>query len=73
MAVEIPVYVDIQGAFDRAAREVPKELPKLEKALSSQALKIDFAGESMRSLLTGDLPTGRRSYLCSAPAAWNIC
>lgn len=57
MAVEIPVYVDIQGAFDRAVREIPKEMPKLEKVLSRQALsiKIDMGGGSMntvRNLLT---------------------
>lgn len=52
MAVEIPVYVDIQGAFDRAVQEIPKEMPKLEKVLSRYALnmKIDFGGGDMRTV-----------------------
>lgn len=52
MAVEIPVYVDIQGAFDRAVQEIPKEVPKLEKVLSRHALnmKIDFGGGNMRTV-----------------------
>ena len=57
MAVEIPVYVDIQGAFDRAVQAIPKEIPKLEKVLSNHALnfKIDFGGgqfKTVRNLLT---------------------
>ena len=57
MAVEIPVYVDIQGAFDRAVSEIPKEIPKLEKVLSNHALnmKIDMGGgafNTVRNLLT---------------------
>lgn len=56
MAVEIPVYVDIKGAFDRAVSEIPKELPKLEKVLSSKALSmnIDFGrgATSLRNVLT---------------------
>jgi len=56
MAVEIPVYVDIQGAFDRAVRDIPKEMPKLEKIISSNALKmkIDVGGTDMsiRRILT---------------------
>lgn len=57
MAVEIPVYVDIQGAFDRAVKEIPKEMPKLEKVISQYALnmKIDFGGgdfKTVRNLLT---------------------
>ena len=60
MAVEIPVYVDIRGAFEQAARDVPKEIPKLEKAISSQALKIDFGGDNMRTLLTDSSITAGR-------------
>ncbi len=56
MAVEIPVYVDIQGAFDRAVQAIPKEIPKLEKVISQHALKmkIDVGGEDMsiRRILT---------------------
>lgn len=52
MAVQIPVYIDIQGAFNRAAAEIPKEMPKLERAISAQALKIQFDGKSLRSWLT---------------------
>ena len=58
MAVEIPIYIDIKGAFDQAASEVPKQMPKLEKAISSQALKVQFDGLDMRTLLTGDLSKG---------------
>ena len=57
MAVEIPVYVDISGAFDRAVREIPQEMPKIEKVLSRHALnmKIDYGGggfKTVRNLLT---------------------
>ena len=56
MAVEIPVYVDIQGAFDRAVQEIPKEVPKLEKVLSRYALnmKIDFGGGDILTDTTMD-------------------
>lgn len=40
MAVEIPVYVNITGAFDRAVRDIPKEMPKLERAISKNVLNI---------------------------------
>ena len=59
MAVEIPVYVDIQGAFDRAIREIPKELTKLEKVISDSKFgglkfEVDVDGQmmSIRRLLT---------------------
>ena len=57
MAVEIPIYVDVQGAFDRAVSEIPKEMPKLEKVLSRHALnmKIDYGfgqSKTVRNLLT---------------------
>lgn len=55
--VNIPIYVDIQGAFDRAVREIPKETQKLEKVLSRHALnmKIDYGfgqSKTIRNLLT---------------------
>lgn len=55
--VNIPIYVDIQGAFDRAVREIPKETQKLEKVLSRHALnmKIDYGFgqyKTVRNLLT---------------------
>lgn len=52
MAVEIPVYVDIQGAFDRAVAEIPAEAKKLNKVLSANALKmqIDLGGGNMKSV-----------------------
>ena len=57
MAVEIPVYVDISGAFDRAVREIPKEMTKLEDVVGRYTLNlnIDMGGGSftkVRDLLT---------------------
>lgn len=40
MAVEIPVYVNITGAFDQAVKAIPKEMPKLERAISKNVLNI---------------------------------
>lgn len=50
MAVEIPVYVDIQGAFDRAVSDIPKEMPKLERVISKNALKIPIYAEGFKTL-----------------------
>lgn len=51
MAVEIPVYVNISGAFDAAAREVPKEMPKLERAISKNVLNIQVSmGGGMKTI-----------------------
>ena len=41
MAVEIPVYVNISEGINQAIRELPKEMPKLEKALTRNALKVE--------------------------------
>lgn len=40
MAVEIPVYINIDKAFQEAANSVPKEMPKLEKAINKNVLSI---------------------------------
>lgn len=40
MAVEIPVYVNITKGFDAAASQIPKEMPKLERAISKNVLNI---------------------------------
>lgn len=40
MAVEIPVYVDITSGFDYAASQIPREMPKLERAISKNVLNI---------------------------------
>lgn len=50
MAVEIPVYVDIKGAFDRAVSDIPKEMPKLESVISKNALKIPIYADGIKTL-----------------------
>lgn len=50
MAVEIPVYVNISGAFDNAAREIPKEMPKLERAISKNILNIPIDVGNIKSV-----------------------
>ena len=50
MAVEIPVYVDIKGAFDRAVSDIPKEMPKLESVISKNALKIPIYADGFKTL-----------------------
>lgn len=40
MAVEIPVYVDIEQAFQDAAKRVPKAISPLEKQISKKTLNV---------------------------------
>lgn len=51
MAVEIPVYVNISGAFDAATRQIPKEVKKLESAVSKNVLNIPiYFGGGMKTV-----------------------
>lgn len=46
MAVDIPVYVNISEGINQAVREIPAEMPKLERAITKNALKLEFEFDS---------------------------
>lgn len=64
MAVEIPVYVNISGGIDNAVRQIPKEMPKLERAISKNVLNIPiyWSGrgfDTVRGALTSTTISGK--------------
>lgn len=52
MAVEIPVVIDIDGAFSEAAKRVSSAMKPLQNQLRKSALKLDFAIDKNGTLAT---------------------
>lgn len=67
MAVEIPVVVDIEGAFEEAARKVPKALSPLKSAIDG--LNEDLS--VFREMLN-EVPVGSKDFQMIAKEIQNI-
>lgn len=59
MAVEIPVYIDIQGAIDKAIKEIPSGVKDIQKVVNKNTLKLDFAVSGGKKMNLQELLLGK--------------